>query len=98
MKVAAFLSFLMKMMCVGDTSARESVANPGGQYSELAVLALRWTMAFRITGCGKTISAQRNFKGMHFCDKSRTPPQDAQKVRPARPQRVKGRGVPSGVR
>ena len=25
-------------------------------------------------------------------------PQDAQKVRPARPQRVKGRGVPSGVR
>src|SRR5262249_54854509 len=27
-----------------------------------------------------------------------TNPQDAQKVRPARPQRVKGRGIPSGVR
>jgi len=26
------------------------------------------------------------------------PGQDAQKGRPARPQRVKGRGVPSGVR
>jgi hypothetical protein len=61
----------------GDTSARESVANPDGQYSELAVLALRWAMAFRITGCRKTISAQRNFKGMHFWDKSRTPPQDS---------------------
>ena len=32
-------------------SARESVANPGGQYSELAVLALRWAMAFRIRAC-----------------------------------------------
>lgn len=34
--------------------AFESVANPVGQYSELAVLALRWAMVFRITGCGKT--------------------------------------------
>ena len=44
---------LIKMMCVGDTSARESVANPGGQYSESTVLVLRWAMAFRITGFGK---------------------------------------------
>ena len=34
------MSILMKMMGVGHTSVRESVANPGGQYSELAVLAL----------------------------------------------------------
>ena len=46
---------LLMMMCVGDMSARESVANSGGQYSELAVFALRWAMAFRITGFGKTI-------------------------------------------
>jgi len=31
-------------------------------------------------------------------DNRRTLPQDAQKGRLARPQRVKGRGVPSGVR
>ena len=66
-------------------AAFESLANPGGQYSELAVLALRWAMAFRITGFGKTISAQRNFKGLHFCDKSRKPSQDAQKVQTSHP-------------
>jgi len=60
--------------------SRESVSNPGGQYSELAVLALRWAMAFRITGCGKTISAQRNFEGMHLWDKSRTPPRMLKKA------------------
>ena len=31
-----------------------------------------------------------------MCDRSRTPLKDAQKDRPARPQRVKDRGVPSG--
>ena len=46
-------------------TAFESVANQGGQYSELLVLALRWAMAFRIRGCGKTISVQRNFEVMH---------------------------------
>src|SRR5438094_7836259 len=46
----------------------------------------------------KTISAQQNFDGTHVQDKRITLPQDAQKGRPARPQRVKGRGVPSGVR
>ena len=45
-----------------------------------------------LTGCGKTISAQQNFDSLHVWDKSRTPSQDAQKGRPARPQRVKGRG------
>jgi hypothetical protein len=41
---------------------------------------------------------RENFDGLHDWDKRRTLPQDAQKGRPARPQRVKGRGVPSGVR
>jgi len=39
-----------------------------------------------------------NFDNLHVLSKSRTPTQDAQKGRPARPQRVKIRGVPSGVR
>jgi len=39
-----------------------------------------------------------NFDGQHVWHNRRTVPQDAQKGRPARPQRVKGRGVPSGVR
>jgi hypothetical protein len=33
---------------------------------------------------------------LHALDRKRISSQDAQKVRPARPQRVKGRGVPSG--
>jgi hypothetical protein len=33
---------------------------------------------------------------LHALGKKRIPPQGAQKVRPARPQRVRGRGVPSG--
>jgi hypothetical protein len=82
---------------VGDTFARKSVANPGGQYSELAILALRWAMAFRIRGCGKILSAQRSFEGMHFWNKIRTFQQDVQKGRLARPQRAKGRGVRFGT-
>lgn len=39
------------MVCAGDTAARESVANSVEQYSELAVLALRWAMAFSIRAC-----------------------------------------------
>ena len=46
-----------------------------------------------LAGCGKTISAQQNFDNRHVREKRNTPPQDTQKVRPARPQRVKGRGV-----
>ncbi len=49
-------------------------------------------------GCGATILAQQNFDRLHVLDKSRTPSQDAQNGRPARPQQLKGRGVPSGVR
>ena len=41
--------------------------------------------------------ARLNFDGENVCHNRRTVPQDAQKVRPARPQRVKDRGVPSGV-
>jgi hypothetical protein len=40
--------------------------------------------------------ARENFDGLHDWDERRTLPQDAQKGCPARPQRVKGRGVPSG--
>ena len=29
-----------------------------------------------LAGCGKTISVQRNFDGLHVWDKKRTPPQD----------------------
>jgi hypothetical protein len=39
-----------------------------------------------------------NVEVLHMYDKKILLPQDAQKVRPARPQRVKGRRVPSGVR
>ena len=46
----------------------------------------------------KTILARWNFDGLHVWHNERTLPQDAEKGRPARPQRVKGRGVPSGVR
>ncbi len=42
--------------------------------------------------------AGENFDGVRVWHNSKTFPQDAQKGRPARPQRVKGRGVPSGVR
>jgi hypothetical protein len=37
----------------------------------------------------KTISVQRNFDGLHGWDKMKTPLQDAQKGRPARPQPMK---------
>ena len=42
--------------------------------------------------------ARDNFDGLHDWDKRRILPQDAQKGCPARPQRVKCRRVPSGVR
>ena len=40
--------------------------------------------------------ACESFDGEHVWHNRRTLPQDAQKGRPARPQRVKARGVPSG--
>ena len=49
-------------------------------------------------GCGKTISAQQRFDGLHVWDKRRTPSQDAQKGRPARPQQAKWRCVLCSVR
>ena len=52
----------------------------------------------RLAGCGTTIFTRENFYGLHVWHNGRTLPQDAQKGRPARPQGVKGRGVPSGVR
>ena len=50
------------------------------------------------TGCGKTISAQQSFDGLHVWDKRRTPSQDAQKGSPARPQQAKRRCVLCSVR
>jgi hypothetical protein len=40
--------------------------------------------------------ARESFDAEHVWHNRRTLPQDAQKGRPARPQRVKARGVPSG--
>jgi hypothetical protein len=53
-------------------------------------------MVRSLAGCEKTISAQQNVEGLHVWDKKGTSQKDAQKDRPARPQRVKDRGVPSG--
>ena len=50
-----------------------------------------WTV---LVGCGITTLAHENFEGPHVWHNCRTFPQDAQKDRPARPQRVKARGVP----
>ena len=49
------------------------------------------------SGCGKTMLARENFDGPHVWHTRRTLPQDAQKVRPARPQRAKRRGVRFGT-
>jgi hypothetical protein len=49
-------------------------------------------------GCGKTISAQQRFDGLHVWDNRRTRSQDAQKGRPARPQQAKWRCVLCAVR
>ncbi len=40
--------------------------------------------------------ARKYVDGLHVCRNRKTFLQDAQKGRPARPQRVKSRGVPSG--
>ena len=46
----------------------------------------------------KTLAARQNLTGPHVLNKKRTSTQDARKCRPARPQRVMARGVPSGAR
>ena len=51
-----------------------------------------------LAGCGKTISAQQSFDGLHIWDKRKTLPQDAQKGRSARPQQAKRRCVLCSVR
>jgi hypothetical protein len=50
-----------------------------------------------LAGCRKAISAQQHFTSLHVWNKWRAPPQDAQKGRPARPQRAKMRGVRFGT-
>ena len=42
----------------------------------------------KLAGCGKTISGQRNFEGLHVWDKRRIFTQDAQIGRPLRPSFV----------
>jgi hypothetical protein len=49
-----------------------------------------------LAGWGEIIVARENFEGPHVWHNRRSLPQDAQKCRPARPQRVRARGVPSG--
>ena len=51
-----------------------------------------------LAGCGKTISAQKNFDGLHVRDKRRTPSQDAQTGFPLRSSFVKRRSSFVGVR
>ncbi len=59
-------------------------------------------LADRSLGCAECGRLQKNHSGtlevygLHMCNRRSTPPQDAQKDRPARPQRVKDRCVPSG--
>jgi len=54
-------------------------------------------MSKKLAGCGKTMLARESFESPYVWRNRKTFPQDAQKGRPARPQRVKGRGVPSGA-
>ena len=50
-----------------------------------------------LSGAEIFYSAHENLSSSHVChNNSRTAPQEAQKFRPARPQRVKTRGVPLG--
>ena len=49
-------------------------------------------------GCGKTISSQQNFDGLHIWTRGEYLPQDAQKGRSARPQQAKRRCVLCSVR
>ena len=51
----------------------------------------------RLAGCGTTILIRENFYSLHVWHNGKTLPQDAQKGRSARPQRVKGRGVRFGT-
>jgi len=51
-----------------------------------------------LAGWGEIIVARENFEGPHVWHNRRSIPQGAQKGRPARPQQVRVRGVPSGVR
>jgi hypothetical protein len=65
-------------------------------------MAIRRALRRRVAPFRSMHRLQENYTGteeredLHALDKKRIPPQDARKVRPARPQRVKGRGVPSG--
>jgi hypothetical protein len=49
-------------------------------------------LAALLAGCGNTSLVQQTSDSPYILDKMRTSPQHAQKVRSARPQRVKGRG------
>ena len=54
----------------------------------------RWVAPFRsMHRQRENYFGTEELEDLHALDKKRIPPQDAQKVRPARPQRVKARGV-----
>src|SRR5712692_7912320 len=67
-------------------------------WSDLCIRRSPCGRAVLLTGFGKTISAQQSFDRLHIRDKRRTPPQDAQKGRPARAQQAKRRCVLCSVR
>ncbi|MEK7762396.1 MAG: hypothetical protein AAB433_12505, partial [Nitrospirota bacterium] len=62
----------------------------------LSILPKARFIIIPLAGYGTTLLARKNFEGLHKWPNGRTLLQDAQKDRPARPQRVKARGVPLG--
>jgi len=57
----------------------------------------RWVAPFRsMHRLVENYFSTEELENLHALNNKRILPQDAQKVRPARPQRVKGRGVPRG--
>ena len=69
-----------------------------GEYNDLAKTVRHLHHDDVLAGCGKTIVARGRNSMARASGAMGNALQDAQEGRPARPQRVKGRGVPSGVR
>ena len=58
----------------------------GEDFSEIFKGRIRNNYAGSLAGYGKTMLAPESFDGPHVWHNGKTLPQDAQKVRPARPQ------------
>jgi probable rRNA maturation factor len=83
-------------LCGYDHERSEKEARRMQRRERMILRSIAWLP--KRAGCGKIMLARENFNGEHVWYGRRTLLQDAQKGRPARPQRVKARGVPSGVR